>query len=372
MVMSIRAMLTRYRNQRGVALLATMLAIALMTLIVVDFTSSSALGYLSAANQANELRAGYLARSAVNVGLAILAQDSRAQQAAQERAGAGNPGLAAPVGQSDSLMSVWAAPFPPLPINGGTASLSIVDEARKFDINRIINGYVGATTANAPGAPEVPAAPATNAPANSPELIPGQPNPRAVAQLRNLIEILGLSPQIIPAIIDWLDRDSIDQPGGAEADYYLRLIPPYEPRNGPMPTIGDLRMIKGIDEATFNKLKNYLTVAPENLINVNTASPEVLAAAFSVVVPEAASNPRILMAILQARIIKPFSNPQELAEVPGLTSLDPNKMAQVLTTKSSYFTISGMGTYAGARRMVNAVFDRTGNGTANLESWQED
>jgi type II secretory pathway component PulK len=139
-----------------------------------------------------------------------------------------------------------------------------------------------------------------------------------------------------------------------------------------MPTIGDLRMIKGIDEATFNKLKNYLTVAPENLINVNTTSPEVLAAAFSVVVPEAASNPRILMAILQARIIKPFSNPQELAEVPGLTSLDPNKMAQVLTTKSSYFTISGMGTYAGARRMVNAVFDRTGNGTANLESWQED
>ena len=366
--MAFRAMLRRYRNQRGVALLATMLAIALMTLIVVDFTSTSALGYLSAANQANELRAGYLARSAVNVGLAILAQDARAQMAAQARAGAGNPGLAAPVAQSDSLQSAWAMPFPPMPINGGTASLSIVDEARKFDINRIINGYVTANTANVPGAPQVPAAPATNAPANAPELTPGQPNPLAVGQLQKLLAVLGISQEIVPAIIDWLDKDSIDSPGGAEADYYLRLIPPYEPRNGPMPTIGDLRMIKGIDEATFNKLKNYLTVAPENLINVNTAPPEVLAA----VLPGDAANPRVLLAIMQARLIKPFSSPNDLVEVPGLTSLDPNKLAQVLTTKSTYFTISGMGTYAGARRMVNAVFDRTGNGTANLESWQED
>jgi general secretion pathway protein K len=368
MVTRIGAMLMRYRDQRGVALLATMLAIALMTLIVVDFTSASALGYLSAANQANELRAGYLARSAVNVGLAILAQDSRAQLAAQQRAGAGNPGTTAPVGQSDSLQSVWAMPFPPIPIGGGTSSLSIVDEARKFDINRIINGYVTASATTVAGAPAAPAAPATNAPANSPELVPGQPNPFAVTQFSKLIAILGISPEITPAIIDWLDRDSIDSPGGAEADYYLRLIPPYEPRNGPMPTIGDLRMIKGIDEETFNKLRNYLTVAPETLINVNTAPPEVLAA----VLPDSASNPRVLMAILQARLIKPLSSPQELAEVPGLTSLDPNKMAQVLTTKSTYFTISGMGTYAGARRMVNAVFDRTGNGTANLESWQED
>ena len=61
------------------------------------------------------------------------------------------------------------------------------------------------------------------------------------------------------------------------ADYYLRLTPPYEPRNGPMPTIGDLRMVRGVDDATFMKLRNYLTVMPEIRVNANTASPEVLA-----------------------------------------------------------------------------------------------
>ena len=65
-----RAMVTMLRrNERGVAMLAVLLGVALMTLIVVDFAMTSGLGFVSAANQANELRAGYLARSGINVGL---------------------------------------------------------------------------------------------------------------------------------------------------------------------------------------------------------------------------------------------------------------------------------------------------------------
>ncbi len=86
------------------ALLATMMAIALMTIIVVDFTSASALGYLSAANNANEIRASYLARSAINVGLALIAQDTRAQMA---QAASGQTGLA------DHLGGSRAPPRPP-------------------------------------------------------------------------------------------------------------------------------------------------------------------------------------------------------------------------------------------------------------------
>ena len=85
----------------------------------------------------------------------------------------------------------------------------------------------------------------------------------AITQFTNLVTILGLDPAIVPPIMDWLDPDSIELPGGAESDYYLGLKPPYAPRNGPMPTLGDLRLIKGIDDATFAKLRNYVTVAPE-------------------------------------------------------------------------------------------------------------
>lgn len=313
----------RMRDQRGVALLATLLAIALMTLIVMDFMTASALGYLSAANQANQLRAEYLARSAVSVGLALLAQDSR-QDAMMKT----------PV---DSLGDVWAAPFPPIDVGGGQVSLRITDEASKFDVNQIVN-------------------------------MNGQVNNVAVERLARLFAILGVDPQIVPAIIDWIDRDSVDTPnGGAEADFYLRLTPPYEPRNGPMPTIGDLRMIRGVDDASFAKLRNYLTVTPEIRVNANTASPEVLAC----LEPELTQNPRLVETIIAARTVRPFVAVTDVSNLPGIGTFGV-RLTQVLTTRSVFFTIAGMGTYAGARKLMYSTFRRNGNGTSALASWQED
>jgi general secretion pathway protein K len=69
----------RRKPERGVALLITLLTMALMTLLIVDFTTTVALGYRAAANQADELRAYYLARSGVEVGIAILGQAALAQ-----------------------------------------------------------------------------------------------------------------------------------------------------------------------------------------------------------------------------------------------------------------------------------------------------
>src|SRR5271168_4950337 len=92
------------KSERGVALLAVLLGVALMTLVVVDFALTSGLGFVSAANQANELRAYYLARSAVSIGLGLLAADERAKQQA-----AGTGGT-----QCESLNDAWASPFPPM------------------------------------------------------------------------------------------------------------------------------------------------------------------------------------------------------------------------------------------------------------------
>ncbi len=378
MVKQLRIMLHRCKSQRGVALLATMMAIALMTIIVMDFTSSSALGYLSAANHANEIRSAYLARSAINVGLALLAQDTRAQQ--MMAAKAGSNGATAQSQPFDSLASVWAIPFPPMPVNGGTIQLSVIDEARKFNINSLItalpqNGTTAPTSGTNPptnGTTLPPnranqAANGTTATPNGvPPTVAGQIDPKAVDRLTRLMTILGLRTEIVPAIVDWLDRDSIESPNGAEADFYLKLIPPYEPRNGPMPTLGDLRLIRGIDDATFAKLRNYLTVAPENLVNPNTASPEILAC----LEPELMANPDIVKGIIQARSIRPFSMMTDLTNLPGVSSVQ--KLTSDLTLRGQYFTITGVGNYAGARKLVFAAFRRNPDGTAYLGSWQED
>jgi general secretion pathway protein K len=311
------------RRERGIALLAVLMAIALMTLIVVDFTTTAALGYLSAANQANELRAYYLARSAVAVGLGLLAEDSRTDSVSQT--------------PYDGLADVWAMPFPPVDVDGGKVTVSITDEARKLDINKLIN-------------------PAT-----------GQVDPKQVAIFTRLFTILNLSPQLLPAVIDWIDPDSNETPSGAELDYYMRLIPPYAPRNGPMPTIGDLKLVRGVDATTFNVLRPFVTVAPELQVNIDTARPEVIAA----LAPELMNNPQLVQEIVLARTIRPFTKVTDVGNLPGVGPFF-TRLSQVLTVRSVYFTIAGMGTFAGSRKLVYSVFNRQHNGTGTLVSWQED
>jgi len=311
------------RRQRGVALLATMLAVALLTILIMDFTTSTNIAYRSAANQANQLRAYYLARSAVNVGLALLADSAR--QAALSNAP-----------RVDSLQSTWALPFPPLPLGGGWADLSIVDEARKLNINQLVapNGQVNQPFANT---------------------------------LTRLLTILGIDPTgLVPALIDWLDPDSVTTPGGAESDYYLRLIPPYEARNGPMPTIGDLRLVRGIDEITFHRLLNFLTTTPSVAVNINTAPPEVLMA----VVPQLMQSPSTLQSILEQRVNHPFTNLSDLSQLLGPNSA--GTPSATLSITSDYFTIGGIGSFAGTRTFVYAVVRRTGPGPQLLLDWNED
>ncbi|MGH7781155.1 MAG: type II secretion system minor pseudopilin GspK [Candidatus Binataceae bacterium] len=311
------------KNERGIALLVVLMGIALMTLIIVDFSTAAALNYLSAANQTNELRAYYLARSAVSVGLGLLAEDSRMDSQNQT--------------PYDGLTDVWATPFPPIEVDGGTVSLSIIDEARKVDLNQLVN------------------------PQN------GKINLAFAAELERLFTILGVSPQIIPAIADWINPANITTPGGAGMDYYLRLRPPYSTRNGPMPTIGDLRLIKGVDEATFNRLQPFVTVAPEPVVNANTAPPEVLAA----LLPQLMDDPKLVKELVAARMLMPFTNTTDIANLPGLGTLG-QALTQVVTTRSTFFTINALGTFAGSRKLVYSTFRRQGNGTATLMSWQED
>jgi competence ComEA-like helix-hairpin-helix protein len=66
------------------------------------------------------------------------------------------------------------------------------------------------------------------------------------AAAEELNKLYGMTPDVVAAILDWRDEDSSVTPGGAEAEYYLSLQPPYLPRNGPVQTIRELLMVRGI------------------------------------------------------------------------------------------------------------------------------
>ena len=58
--------------------------------------------------------------------------------------------------------------------------------------------------------------------------------------------IYGMTPDVVAAILDWRDADNAVTPGGAEAEYYTSLRPPYLQRNGPFQTVRELLMVRGI------------------------------------------------------------------------------------------------------------------------------
>lgn len=61
-----------------------------------------------------------------------------------------------------------------------------------------------------------------------------------------LLALPGMTEEIAEAILDWIDEDDEMRPYGAEIDYYSTLATPYSPSNGPLQTVDELLLVKGV------------------------------------------------------------------------------------------------------------------------------
>lgn len=77
------------------------------------------------------------------------------------------------------------------------------------------------------------------------------------------------------ALVDWMDKDAISHRGGSEASLYGEHRPKLIPANSPMLDISEFRVIAGVDQALYLRLKPLICTLPnQNLrININTLSP---------------------------------------------------------------------------------------------------
>lgn len=64
-----------------------------------------------------------------------------------------------------------------------------------------------------------------------------------------LLALPGMTEEIADAILDWIDPDNEPREYGAEADYYALLDPPYLPKNGPLESIEELLLVRGVTPA---------------------------------------------------------------------------------------------------------------------------
>lgn len=80
------------------------------------------------------------------------------------------------------------------------------------------------------------------------------------------------------AIEDWRDADDTQRASGAEDFYYGSLSSAYDCKDAPFEHVEELLLVRGISPEVYRRLEPYVTVHGSGYVNLNTASAEVLRA----------------------------------------------------------------------------------------------
>jgi DNA uptake protein ComE-like DNA-binding protein len=81
-----------------------------------------------------------------------------------------------------------------------------------------------------------------------------------------LLSLPGMTPEVADAILDWLDQDGEPRENGAEEEVYSQLTPQYAPRNGPIPDLDELLLVRGVTPELLYGLdqnRNFFVEATE-------------------------------------------------------------------------------------------------------------
>jgi general secretion pathway protein K len=305
------------------ALVLTLLVLVLLVTVVLEFDRSTRTMVKAAGNFRDGMKAFHLATSGIAAAQAFLKDDLVKH------------------GSRGDLTKLWATPLPPFPLGDGTVAAWIQDEGGKINVNALVT------------------------PSGTKPSVPLQ-----IEQLKRLFRLKGLDPAPVDAIVDWLDRDEIEEPSGAESAYYERLDRPYRCRNGRMDTLAELHLVKGISDEVYRTISPYLTVYTSGeSINVNTADPVVLQ---TLPVPGQGGAVAFPLDDEQVETIvdaRPFAAKGDLSKVPGMTSAVVSQLLPRITVASSVFSVYAEGEANGVKKGVLAVVDRS-RGEPVLKYWR--
>ncbi len=188
-------------------------------------------------------------------------------------------------------------------------------------------------------------------------------------QLHALLAAVGVNQQdadiIVDSIMDWRDPDEAHRLNGAEDDYYQRLNPPYQARNGRLDTVEELLLIKGVTPEYYYGypelapdgsivyrygLSRYCTVySTSNRINVNFAPLPVLLS-----IP--GMPPQAAQLIYERRQVQPFENLNDISrDLP--VNLGPSTLPFLYTEQTGVYTLTASAHRANSKvqRVIRTV-----------------
>lgn len=192
----------RAHRQHGSALIGVLWCVALLSILAVSLLHTTQIDLKIAKNYSDRIQARYLALAGVEKAKALLLQDARTRSRS---------------GKSHST-TLYDAPTQFKDIKFGRGEYRLLRRDESGTVANGVSDEDGRLNIN-------------------------------VATQEELMKIRGMTPDVAAAIMDWRDRDNTVSPGGAEAEYYASLRPPYSPRNKDFPSIRELLMVRGISRS---------------------------------------------------------------------------------------------------------------------------
>jgi general secretion pathway protein K len=245
-------------RQKGAALIVALLLTALGAAVAAQLIQPLA-GWLQREYASRDVQASYtLADAAATWSLTVLAGDARTSTI-------------------DHYGELWAIPLPPTQVEGGTVEGRITDLQAKFNLNSVADANGNRSEVN-------------------------------VQICKAVFARAGVPVALAERLADAIDRDGVTINGQSESQSYGNAM-----RNAPIAFLSDLIAVGGFTQAHLEQIAPWADVLPEPTpINVNTASPEMLAAASPNISQEQWAK------ALAARQSKPFANVNELATALGV------------------------------------------------------
>ena len=305
------------KDNKGIALVITLLVLTLLIVVILEFSQGMRVEARAAANFRDNVKAYYLARSGVTFAIAMLEDDDKTDQ------------------NYDSLNELWAQKIPPIPLGDGFVSVEITDEDSRINVNKMSTGF-------------------------------GTVNGETMRLFMvRFLKQFELEEDIADSIADWTDTDDSERiPVGAESNYYQSLEDPYEAKNKPFDSIQELRLIKGLENETYNKLQKFLAVNSDGWINMNTAGKEVIMSLSENLSGEIADE------IIAFRGENPFPTKQDFKNNISMSEDVYNEISKFVDVKSNYFSIISRGEVNQSRKIIRAIVKRQNNKASIIEYWR--
>jgi len=288
-------MIHSLKNQHGMALVVTLLAVVLITALVVEFSYGVYTGTSNLYNWRDSQRLSLMAMSGVHVSARFLSEKLN----------------------SETYSYPGSFEFPaenPFDDFKGVLLIRIEDENAKFNVNAIV--YPNGKTKNE----------------------------AAYNALRRLLKILGLDERIADRLVDWIDLDSVSELTDSER----------EAKNLPLHSVDELLLIPGLTKKDYTTLFPYVTVygTRDNLsININGAEKPVLRCLSPDITDELAER------IIRYREKKPFETTDQFGGVAGINDKIQFQLQGLITVIGKQFSIQSAASSGGVKRIIETVLN---------------